>query len=68
MPIFDYKCNVCNNQFDFIVLKDENPTCPNCNSLSVKRMFSGRVGIEFKAKDFYVNSDKEKKGREESVW
>jgi putative FmdB family regulatory protein len=35
MPIFEYKCLKCGNQFEHLVIpttKDEEPTCPKCQS------------------------------------
>ena len=43
MPIYDYTCENCQNQFEELVLpNDTEPTlqCPECHSSSVKRLMS----------------------------
>lgn len=68
MPIFDYRCTQCNEQFEFLVLKEENPTCSNCGSLDVKKVYSGRIGIDFRGDGFYSTQDKSEAERKSSVW
>lgn len=68
MPIFDYKCRDCGLEFEFIVLKNENPKCSNCNSLDVRKVFSGKVEIQFNADGFYSSSKKFEEERNKSVW
>lgn len=41
MPIFDYVCQDCGNQFElWIRKKDETAVCPECESEDVERQFS----------------------------
>lgn len=43
MPIFEYRCNDCNNKFEILHLSKENIDeiiCPNCNSKNYKKLFS----------------------------
>ena len=41
MPIFEYECNGCGHQFEFLQLnKNELVNCPECNSEKVTRLFS----------------------------
>ncbi len=41
MPIYEYKCNKCENNFEEIVLKsDEIVTCPNCKSNETTKLLS----------------------------
>jgi putative FmdB family regulatory protein len=38
MPIFDYSCPQCQQNFEFLLFKDgERPICPECGSASVVR-------------------------------
>jgi putative FmdB family regulatory protein len=42
MPIYEYKCQECGNQFEFLVLppaKDAS-ACPSCKSDKLERMIS----------------------------
>jgi putative FmdB family regulatory protein len=41
MPLYDYKCTNCNEQFEVLLLKqDETVTCPRCNAGAVERLMS----------------------------
>lgn len=40
MPIFNYECKNCNNEFEELVFNNEEVNCPNCNSKNVKRIMS----------------------------
>jgi len=43
MPIFEYKCSDCSSKFEVLhksTLKEEEVTCPNCNSAKNKKLFS----------------------------
>ena len=41
MPIYEYKCSRCNEEFECLVLgsKDE-VSCPSCNGTDVNRLLS----------------------------
>ncbi|RJQ63598.1 MAG: zinc ribbon domain-containing protein [Desulfobacteraceae bacterium] len=39
MPIYEYQCKSCNEEFECLVMGNEKPCCPCCNSKKVgKRM------------------------------
>lgn len=41
MPIYEFKCNDCENEFETLVFaKDESVGCPKCNSNNVQRLMS----------------------------
>jgi putative FmdB family regulatory protein len=42
MPIFEYKCDDCGNQFEKIVRRAgaEPPACPSCSGEQVKQQLS----------------------------
>lgn len=41
MPIFEYKCTDCGNEFEELVFsQDEIPSCPQCTSKNVKKLMS----------------------------
>ena len=41
MPIFEYKCKICNNKFEELVSGDtENIKCPKCHSNQVEKLVS----------------------------
>lgn len=50
MPIFEYRCNDCGEDFEKLVFGNNPVRCPKCNSQSVKKKFStfGMRGVENK--------------------
>ncbi len=41
MPIYEYHCNQCDNEFEKLVLKSsETIVCPKCKSAKVERLMS----------------------------
>ena len=42
MPIYEYECQGCGNQFEFLVLPPakDAPACPSCKSAKLERMLS----------------------------
>ena len=59
MPIFEYRCNECNEAFEVLKLsnKDNHTSCSACGSERVHRIISP-VGIIFKGSGFYVTDSK----------
>jgi len=43
MPIYEYKCEKCNNCFEKLVFAsdDEDVACPCCGTKKVKKLLSG---------------------------
>jgi len=40
MPIFEYKCRGCANEFETLVRKSDVPACPSCNGTDLERLLS----------------------------
>ena len=41
MPIYEYHCNECNNNFEYLVFGKQNPEeCPECSSKKINRLIS----------------------------
>ena len=40
MPIYEYQCKQCGREFEQLVLGQECPTCPACESDNVCRLMS----------------------------
>lgn len=40
MPIYEYSCTACDHQFELLVLGDETPACPACESQELERLMS----------------------------
>jgi putative FmdB family regulatory protein len=40
MPIFEYKCNSCGEDFEKLVFGNQEMSCPKCSSKEIKKKFS----------------------------
>ena len=40
MPIYEYACHQCGNEFEALVRSDTVPECPSCHSLELKKRLS----------------------------
>jgi putative FmdB family regulatory protein len=40
MPIYEYLCNACTDEFEELVFGDEIPPCPNCGSDQTSKLMS----------------------------
>jgi len=41
MPIYEYECRNCHQEFELIVLKDTVIACPSCQGSDLERLLSG---------------------------
>ena len=48
MPIFEYKCNKCGEDFEKLVFGSQAVKCPRCDSGDVRKKFStfGMSGVQ----------------------
>ena len=40
MPLFDFRCTSCGNEFEALVRGQATPACPRCASKDLERMMS----------------------------
>ena len=40
MPIYEYRCKPCGNEFETLVLGKTAPECPSCQSRDLERLLS----------------------------
>lgn len=40
MPIYEYRCQGCGQEFELLVLKTTTPACPQCQSAALERLVS----------------------------
>ena len=40
MPIYDFRCERCNHEFEAVVRSTDTPECPACRSRSLQRLLS----------------------------
>ena len=40
MPIFEYECRGCHQQFELLVLPKDTPACPACQSTDLEKLLS----------------------------
>ncbi len=41
MPIFEYECRGCGEQFEMLVLASTVPACPSCQGQDLEKLLSG---------------------------
>ena len=41
MPIYDYQCRKCGEEFELLVLKNTVVACPSCQSQDLEQLLSG---------------------------
>lgn len=59
MPIYEFMCQACGNEFEKIQSFSDTtvPVCPSCQSTQVQRRMS-RPAIHFKGSGWYINDSK----------
>lgn len=40
MPIYEYACGDCGNEFEALVRSDTTPVCPSCHSTKLDKLLS----------------------------
>ena len=40
MPLYEYACQTCANQFEALVRTDQTPECPACHGTALERQLS----------------------------
>ena len=65
MPRFDFQCNDCLEEFDYLLVRsDDSPSCPRCGNVNLKKKVSlfavGNSNV--KAPPVKLQSQKQKKG------
>lgn len=40
MPIFEYRCEQCDHDFEVLVRAGETPACPTCTSQKLEKLLS----------------------------
>ena len=40
MPIFEYRCQGCQHEFELLVLPNDTPACPECKSTTLEKQLS----------------------------
>lgn len=62
MPIYEYRCNTCSYEFEFLQLQRDapDPKCPDCQAEGVQRLISrlGLAGTTPPTGDALFDSDK----------
>lgn len=54
MPLFEYNCQKCNYKEEVLEKKASKvKSCPKCKKKTLKRVYSGSVGLVFKGSGFY---------------
>lgn len=40
MPIFEYRCRACRDEFETLVRTGDTPTCPTCKGAQLEKLLS----------------------------
>jgi putative FmdB family regulatory protein len=40
MPLFEYECRVCGQQFEFLTREGQSPSCPSCRGANLQKLLS----------------------------
>jgi putative FmdB family regulatory protein len=40
MPIYEYHCETCDQDFEYLVFGSEKPNCPSCKGKKVSKLMS----------------------------
>lgn len=62
MPIFEYTCDDCGHEFEFLLRGSRTPACPSCQSVHLKKKLSlhGVQGDSAKAKGLRAAKKRDK--------
>ena len=62
MPIFEYECSGCGEQFEFLALPGsaEAPTCPACQGKDLQQMLSTFAVDSKSTRDAHMKTAKER--------
>ena len=60
MPTYDYVCDSCEHSLEVFQSFKEAPKkkCPQCGTLSLRRVISGGIGLVFKGSGFYITDNR----------
>ena len=66
MPIYEYKCDLCNHQFEILQKINDKPvkTCPECSADSLRKLVSA-AAFKLKGTGWYETDFKTKKPRKD---
>ena len=61
MPIYEYKCDICDHQFEILQKINDVPakTCPECNSHNLRKLVSA-AAFKLKGTGWYETDFKDK--------
>ena len=66
MPIYEYKCSLCNHQFEILQKINDAPRkkCPECNSNNLRKLVSA-AAFKLKGTGWYETDFKTKKSKKD---
>tara|TARA_B100000678_G_scaffold6042_1_gene5232 strand:+ start:2218 stop:2556 length:339 start_codon:yes stop_codon:yes gene_type:complete len=66
VPIYEYKCNTCDHQFEILQKINDVPakTCPECNSHNLRKLVSA-AAFKLKGTGWYETDFKTKKPKKD---
>lgn len=43
MPLFEYRCQSCDQEFELLVRSGEQPACPDCQGTKLEKLISAHA-------------------------
>ncbi|WP_166824612.1 FmdB family zinc ribbon protein [Thalassoroseus pseudoceratinae] len=56
MPLFEFRCPACDNQFEYLVRGQESVQCPKCQNAKPEKLMSAAAAHGFKSASLPVSS------------
>ncbi len=57
MPLFEFACEGCQQEFELLVNHQERPHCPNCGSVKLEKLMSVSAGRVSSGRALAISND-----------
>ncbi|MFG6455710.1 FmdB family zinc ribbon protein [Roseateles sp. BYS96W] len=56
MPLFDFRCQACQAEFERLVRASDTPSCPQCGSTAITKLLVSRLAPAGKIEDIRLSN------------